>query len=369
MQTQPLVDQRWKLRELERRLKSAASDLAIFLVYDRPDRVEDRPDLERAFFAQRCVSDIQLTQMVEAFSSVGAYVELFEGEIPFMGALASGEIKSIDRPIKVVYNGIEGGVTSGGFEPGRNALIPAIADSYGLPCANSNAYGCAISRHKFHYLTILRALGIPTPATWQYRPSAGWSADQSPGRGTRVIVKSTHESWSVGVTDKSIFIVDDSCEERVRDLAMAIGQPVTVQEFIAGDEVCVPVLSYPHPVATPSLQAIINRAPGNPDAVMTIDDTLGLDGLSHRRLEVPSEVGEQLEGAATRAVDILGLGSFARIDFRLDSALRPWLIDVGTSPGVSDRSSAYRSFALLGLEHPEFLRVIVAANLAWRGML
>lgn len=56
------------------------------------------------------------------------------------------------------------GVRSGGFKPGRKSLIPAVADAYGVICANSNAYACAIGRHKFHYATLLRALGIRCPS-------------------------------------------------------------------------------------------------------------------------------------------------------------------------------------------------------------
>ncbi len=198
-----------RLVDLELLLVQHASDLALFLAYDRPGRLAERPGLARAFFAQRCVSDAQLNQTIEAFRSVGAYVEVFEGEFPFIQALAAGRLQEIPRPLKVVYNGLEGGVVPDGFEPGRKALIPAIADSYGMVCSTSNAYVCALCRHKFHYLTLLRALGVATRPTWQYQPTSGWAGAKRPANGTKVIVKSTYESWSVGVTERSVFEVDD----------------------------------------------------------------------------------------------------------------------------------------------------------------
>ena len=66
------------LRELERRFSKRAREVAIFLVYDRPDRINERPELARSFFAERCVSDDQLARMIEVYRSVGAYVELFD---------------------------------------------------------------------------------------------------------------------------------------------------------------------------------------------------------------------------------------------------------------------------------------------------
>ncbi len=96
-------------------------------------------------------------------------------------------------------------------------------------------------------------------------------------------VKSTYESWSVGVTEESIFVVDDTCEERVAAIAEEIGQSATVQEFVAGPEVCVPVFSCPEMVVTPPIEAILTKAPGDGEAVTTIDDNLRHDGVRRRR--------------------------------------------------------------------------------------
>ena len=356
------------LRDLERALVARGRDLAVFLVYDRPARVEERPGLARTFFAQRCVSDAQLDQTIDAFREIGAYVELFEGERPLLDALASGRLHRVDRALKLVYNGIEGGIAPGGFQPGRKALIPALADSYGLLCSNSNAYACALGRHKFHYLTVLRALGIQTPLVWHYRADAGWAAGRAPHPGAKVIAKSTYEAWSVGVTEDSVFAVDDTCEERVSVIAREIGQPVTVQEFVSGREVCVPIIACPDKAVAPPVEAILAKAPGDPDAVMTIEDNLLDRGVTYR----PIEGGQALERlrATTAAVfEILQLEAFARVDFRVRDGDDPWLIDVGVSPGLSRGSSAYSSMAELGFDHASFLRLVVAATLATHNVL
>jgi D-alanine-D-alanine ligase len=344
-------------------------ELAIFLVYDRPDRVRERPGLERVFFAQRCVSDTQLEQMVDAFRAVGAYVELFAGEQPFVEALANGRVQQIDRSLKVVYNGIEGGIAPEGFQPGRKALLPAIADSYGVVCSNSNAYACALGRHKFHYLTVLQSLGLTSPRTWHFRNGSRWAGGRMPDPETKVIAKSTYESWSVGVTEDSVFRFDESSEERVAEIARQIGQPVTVQEFIAGTEVCVPVLATPEPFITPPVRATMAKAPTEEEAFMTVGDNLREGGVSHEPFAAVDEIMERIQHDALAAFDILQLDAFARIDFRLDRDGRAWLFDVGVSPGVSTKSSAFRSISSLGFTHSEFLRIAVAATLATEGLL
>jgi len=358
-----------RLPALEQALVERARDLALFLVYDRPGRASERPGLERTFFAQRCVSDEQLTQTIEAFREVGAYVELFEGERPLLEALADGRLQRLPRTLKLIYNGIEGGIAVDGFAPGRKALIPSVADSYGVGCANSNAYACALGRHKFHYFTVLRALGLRTPRVWHYRSSGEWAGGLMPPAGTRVIAKSTYESWSVGVTEDSIFVVDETLEERVGRIAEAIGQAVTVQEFVPGTEVCVPVLACPDPIVTPPVEAVLAKAPGDADAVMTIDDNLLHLGVTYRLFDTAPSVLEELTAMSVAAFSVLELEAFARIDFRVDRSGRPWIIDIGVSPGLSRGSSSFHSLSLVGFDHASFLRVVIAATLATHGAL
>ncbi|PFG15500.1 D-alanine-D-alanine ligase [Propionicimonas paludicola] len=304
---------------------------------------------------------------MEAFRSIGAYVELFEGEREFIGAAASGRLGSLQRRMKVVYNGIEGSIAHDAFMPGRKALVPAVADSYGFLCANSNAYACALGRHKFHYLSLLSSLGLPTPRTWHYRKETGWAGGHSPTEGLKVIAKSTYESWSVGVTDESIFLADSTSTNRVAAIAERIGQSVTVQEFVAGQEVCVPVLATPELMGTPPVVAVLAKAPLDPEAVMTIDDNLMSGGVTYQALTDQDLVG-RLHSLALRAFIALELDAFARIDFRVDESGNPFIFDVGVSPGLSRGSSAFASMSHWGFTHEEFLRAILAASLPASGI-
>lgn len=360
---------RHHLAAAEKALVSRAGDLAVFLAYDRPRLIEERPGLSRAFFAQRCVSDHQLAQTIDAFRSVGAYVELFEGEKPLLEALTEGRLQEIDRKVRVVYNGLEGGSVLEGFEPGRKALIPTIADAYGMACSTANAYVCALGRHKFHYLTLLRALGVKTPPVWQFDPSSGWAAGSRPETGRKVIAKSTYESWSVGVTETSVFIVDDECEERLGAISTEIGQPVTVHEFVHGTEICVPVFCCPEPVVSPPVEVVIARAPGDGDAIVTIHDGLREGAIAYKRFEAPERAMEEIRKRAVDVFRLVGLESFGRIDFRVDESGEAWLTDVAVNAGLSDESSGFRSVAELGFDHPSYLRLVIATTLAARGLI
>ncbi|MBS1871015.1 MAG: hypothetical protein JSS99_15290 [Actinobacteria bacterium] len=368
MSALPLVVGAPRLRALERELVERADDLALFLVYDRPERERERPGLWRTYFAQRCVSDEQLDLTLAAFRSVGAYAELFIGEQAFMSALAERRLQRLDRQIKVAFNGIGWGIGPDGFMPGRKALVPLIADAYGMACVNSDAHACAVTVHKFHSSLVLDGLGVRVPRTWHYRQSHGWIGS-APPRGTRVIAKSTYEAWSVGVTESSVFSVDETLDARVAEIAGSIGQPTTVQEFVSGREVYVPVWSCPERIVAPPLETVVTRAPGDPDAVLTIEDSVRGGAVRYRRFHGPAELVERLSQTAVAVLEIFDLYGLARIDFRVDDAEQLWVIDIAIDPGIGVDSSAFMSVAELGFDHPAFLRAVVAATLGAKGLL
>jgi len=361
---------RAKLAGLEASFRSQAPELVVFLVFDRPGRVDDRPGLERAMFRERCLTEERLEAIVNALRDVGAWVSVFLGEDEFLSACAAGDLAVPGRSRSIVYNGIEGGIGHDGFAPGRKALIPAVADSYGLPCANSNPYACAIGRHKYHYFTLLRAHGISVPDVWHYRLDGSWAGDRRPALGARVIAKSTYESWSVGVSESSVFVVGEDLDQRVAVIADAIGQAVCVQAFVPGREVGVSVLVPDVPRAVPPIEVVLHKAPNDLDAIMTMEDNLTSSAVSYQPFEAAPEVIKEVERIAVECFRVLELGSFARIDFRVAEDGTPWVSDVGVSPGLGPPgSSSFEALRALGFDHGEFIRVVLGASLMSSGLL
>lgn len=356
-----------RLARLDAAVVDHADQLAVHLVYDRPWREDERPGLARTQFASRCLSDDVLSSIIEVFREIGAYVELFEGERPFVEALASGRLATLGREMHIAFNGIGWGIGDEAFMPGRKALVPLLADAYGMAPFNADAHGCALTVHKLHSFLVLKALGIQTPPTWGYHPVTGWVGPQ-PAHGTRAIAKSNYEASSVGVTEDSVFHVDGQTESRLRALAESIGQLVIVQAFIPGAEVCVPVLSSTCTVVAPPVEAIIPRDP-QPDGIMTLADTMSPDGYSHREFAGPEPLMATLAATAERVFTLLELRGLARFDFRIDRDRVPWLFDVAIEPGISKGGSACRSFSLLGLDHASFLRAALGASLVDWGLL
>jgi D-alanine-D-alanine ligase len=101
---------------------------------------------------------------------------------------------------------------------------------------------------------------------------------------------------------------------------------------------------------------------------MTVHDNLAQGGVTHRVIS-DERLCVELASLARSAFEALELSGFGRIDFRVDASGRPYIFDVGVSPGLSTGSSAFASISALGLSHAEFLRSIVGASLSSQGLV
>lgn len=358
------------LDDLLVRFRARSNDVAIFLVYDRPERALVRPDLDRTYFVERCLSDQQIDAIVSSLRTEGCYVELFPSEVAFAKALAAGRLQESAKPVHLAYNGTEGGVGGmTGFGPGRKAMVPALCDAFGVACANSSAYTCAIGRHKYHYTQVLRAHGLPVPEMWHYEHARGWVLGMQPPNGSKVIAKSTFESWSVGVTENSVFVVDKTLNDRVREIAECIGQSVCVQIFQPGAELCAPVMTFPQQIAPPIVGTLLKRQPNDPEAVMTIDDNLTEGGVYHFRYEASYDTCRQAAELAAKCCRALGISGLGRVDMRLQEDGKIHAFDVGVSPGITAKGSSAAAFKSLGYSYDEFVCIVFAASLAQHGFI
>lgn len=357
-----------RLREISAAIEAIGPEIALSLVFARPSIVNRRPAISKVAYSERCISDAQLSELITAFRSAGAYVELFEGEIPFLEALVSGRLSDLDRRFQLVHNGIGWGITEGGFQPGRKSLVPAVADSFGLIGTSSSAYTSSIAVHRFHSFVILRSLGVRAPEVWHYRPNRGWMGDRPP-EGEKVIAKSTYEAFSVGVTEESVFIVDSSCEDRLTEIATSIGQAVTVQRFISGREVCVPIFALPGAITTPPVEQIVKKAPGDGDAILTLEENFQPGAVLYRPFEGPDDLIQDLSRTTLSAFDIMQNDFIGRMDYRIDASGRPWLTDLAIEPGWSRTSALFKSVEELDVGYTELLRVLMGGALVAKGHL
>jgi D-alanine-D-alanine ligase len=349
-----------KTDRLVSQFRDRASDITVVVVANRKQQVSNA-DYDGYSVQTEYFSDEELEQIVTAMRELGLYVRSYFSEDEFIAAVLDGEIDRLPRSRKLIYNSAQTGVG-----PGRKALIPSFCRLHALATTGSDAYVVSLARHKFHTAAILRNAGVPTAPTWGYVPGRGWLNGHGPTDGTRIIVKLTYESASIGMDESSLRTVDGLLPSFLEDVASRYDQMLTVQQFIPGNEVEVPVVGLAVPF-TPMVVGISidgQRALG--------DEFLTYDRVYADKYEFYPFEGEsagQIAAAAQQAFDTLGIRGFGRIDFRVNDEGTFYAIDVATNPHVIHHSSFAFTFRETGRQYEELIGLLMALACEREGWL
>jgi D-alanine-D-alanine ligase len=178
-------------------------------------------------------------------------------------------------------------------------------------------------------------------------------------------------------TPVSVLIHHTDSGPRIRRLADRVGFPLVVKPDAQGSSLGVSLVHTPGDLA-PAVQNCFGYGPFGlleqavigtewtlamlddvPLPVIQIQTTHALfdfdakyrDDLTTCAFEfkIPAAAVAGLVEAGRRACAALGTAGIARVDLRLDEALRPWVLEVNTVPGMTDHSLVPKAAAHFGL--------------------
>ena len=165
-------------------------------------------------------TEAQVDSILTAFRSIPVTVLPFFSEKELLSYFANDFDRQTISQFPLVYTTAEGGTGSG-----RRALIPTVSKLYGVPCCNSGAYGSSIGRHKYHSNLLAKMNGVSVPDSWYFTRDGNWFGGEAPRRGTKVILKPTYESASIGISDDSVIQVTSDFDDICRNLLEKWKQP------------------------------------------------------------------------------------------------------------------------------------------------
>jgi len=242
---------------------------------------------------------------------------------------------------------------------GEDGTVQGALELLGIPYTGSGVLASGIAIDKIMTKRLWQAQGLPTPA-WR---TVGCAADcvqayaELAAPGQTMIVKPAREGSTLGLSKVS---AADQCDAAYR-LAAGLDDEVLCEQFIAGDEVTVPVLGSGG--AARALPLIRIVAPqGNYDYQNKYfnDST---------RYLVPSGLPAPEEAAIAalvlQAYRSLGCRAWARADVMIDAASRaPYLLEINTAPGMTSHSLVPMSARAAGIDYASLcLQLLQAATL------
>lgn len=346
------------IKNLIKSTENIFNDIAVIIVANSKTNQDkftkySKHSLTTEFYAER-----EYEEIISGFRSNGVYVEFYTSEMAFIEWVIKGGLNKIDKKFKVVYN-----AANSGKGPGKKSLIPAFCNLNNISLTNSDPYVVSLCRHKYHCATLLAYNGIPTPLTWCYHKDAGWLSAEKPPLRKIIIAKPTYESASVGIDENSVFEYQPSSENTLKKISEEFDQPITVQEFIPGYEVEVPVVIHnrkPMTIHPVGLTLNNNELLGEQilDYDVVYNDGYGFYSFNH----FGEKLNLELMNYAQKAVGIIGTEGFGRIDFRITKEGRPFIMDVATYPHVIKHSSFWFLFQSYGFEYKDIFALLLSLS-------
>ncbi|MBI3902331.1 MAG: D-alanine--D-alanine ligase [Nitrosomonadales bacterium] len=208
---------------------------------------------------------------------------------------------------------------------GEDGTVQGALELMGIPYTGSGVLASALAMDKWRTKLVWQAAGLPIPAYELLTATSDFDAVVQ-RLGLPLFVKPANEGSSVGISK-----VKQAGELRAAyEAAAQHDKLVIVEQYIGGGEYTAAILGGQ---ALP----VIKIEPANEfydyEAKYLRDDTRYLCpcGLS-------PEKEKEMQHFAQLAFALIGGTGWGRVDFLMDEAGKPYLLEINTSPGMTDHS-------------------------------
>jgi D-alanine-D-alanine ligase len=259
-------------------------------------------------------------------------------------------------PVDVAWNIAEGYGTRN-----REAWAAVLLEMLEIQVVGSDALTLSLSLDKAWAKAVLAAAGIPTTRHAVAESAASLASLDLPGP-FPLFVKPRWEGTAKGILPSSRVEDRAALAREVARIISVYRQPALVEPFLPGAEYTVTVVGHAPPRALPVLQRALEPTTG-----------IGLHALERHAASAPpggfahvlpgtldAALEARLAALAVRAFEALACRDFARVDFRLDAAGEPQLLEINPLPTFAPEGSFGILAELMGRPLPDLLAEVLA---------
>ncbi len=286
--------------------------------------------------AEREVSLMSGQAVYDALIEQGINAHLFDLDQHSLGELA---LQQFDR----VFVALHG-------RYGEDGTVQGALELLGVPYTGSGHLSSALAMDKIMTKRLWQQVGLATP---DYRViSHAQELEALPqALGLPLILKAPNEGSTIGLSKVSAPEDLMDSYEQVRPF----DETILAEKFIAGRELTVALLGRGQGARALPIVEII--APGgNYDfqSKYYSDQTQYFCPAP-----LPDALAEQIREIAVQAYQTLNCEGWARADLILDSDMKPWLLEMNTSPGMTSHSLVPMAAKAAGIEFGQLCREIL----------
>ncbi|SFR06313.1 D-alanine--D-alanine ligase [Desulfoscipio geothermicus] len=267
-------------------------------------------------------------------------VSLRTGEAIYQTLLKKGyDAVKIDVDKNIVENlknnGIELAFIALHGKYGEDGTIQGLLEMLDIPYTGSGVLASAIAMNKITTKKILLQAGLPTPefVTVTYREYKGGSLNSITERimalGLPVMVKAATQGSTIGI---SFVHNQEDIQPALKD-SFKYDTEVMAEKMIKGVEVTASVLGNEDPEALPLIEIVSATGVYDYKAKYTV-------GLSEHIIppRIPEDMQDKVKSLAKKAYLAIGCRGLARVDFIIDHAGNPYILEANTMPGMTETS-------------------------------
>jgi len=238
---------------------------------------------------------------------------------------------------------------------GEDGCIQGMLELLGIPYTGSGVETSACCMDKIRTKELLDYAGLPTPKfislSKEECSDRGETASMLVSRiGLPMVLKSPCEGSSIGV-----FIVRRSDEvEKYVDEIFKYGNMLLCEEFIDGTELTLPIVGNREPISLPIIEITSENEFYDYESKYT-------EGMCRHIIpaRISSEEMKKVSEIGLRAYTAVGCRGLSRIDFIIDKAKGPMIIEINSSPGMTEMSLFPDSARHAGIPFEELVTMVV----------
>ena len=232
---------------------------------------------------------------------------------------------------------------------GEDGAMQGLLEVMGLPYTGSGILGSALAMDKLRCKQVWAAEGFPTP-DFVVLDSEQDCQQALQQLGLPLIVKPALEGSSIGMSKVEQEQEMQAAFTRARDC----NGPVIAEKWVSGAEYTAAILNQR---VLPMIRLETDRQFYDYIAKYESNDTRYICpcGLEEDKERTLAEV-------MLRAFDAIGASGWGRVDFMLDEAQQPWLIEANTVPGMTSHSLVPMAARQDGIEFNELVVEVLRSS-------
>ena len=255
----------------------------------------------------------------------------------------------------------------------RELHLPAFLELLGVPYSGAGPSCLGLCYDKALVRAVAAAAGVPVPGERMVHPEETPAAAVEDWRGEYpVLLKPSRGDGSVGITQNAVATEPEQARAYLDGLRVTLpGQPLLIQEYLAGREVGVGLLGNPEDPGglrhLPVMEVDFSRLPEHLPPILSYESKAEPSSpyytdVVYREAELDEATRSRLVARSALLFEQLGCRDYARFDFRADAAGTIKLLEVNPNPAWcwDGKMSFMAGFA--GHSYPELLQMILDAS-------